>query len=128
MSTQLLDPDWIVPDWPAPPGVRALCTTRAGGADRGHAAATADEVTGGERLAQDAEDRGGIVVGRRVDLHLARPSVRRQLAIAEARCRLDRTRRAACPNVAIPRSRRDRAAKTGRHQAVCLAPLLQDGG
>ncbi|QEA14613.1 peptidoglycan editing factor PgeF [Comamonas flocculans] len=23
--------DWIVPDWPAPPGVRALCTTRAGG-------------------------------------------------------------------------------------------------
>jgi YfiH family protein len=26
-----LEPDWIVPDWPAPPGVRALCTTRAGG-------------------------------------------------------------------------------------------------
>jgi len=24
-------PDWLVPDWPAPPGVRALCTTRAGG-------------------------------------------------------------------------------------------------
>ena len=24
-------PDWIVPDWPAPAGVRALCTTRAGG-------------------------------------------------------------------------------------------------
>ncbi|QXL85817.1 peptidoglycan editing factor PgeF [Comamonas sp. NLF-1-9] len=23
--------DWMVPDWPAPPGVRALCTTRAGG-------------------------------------------------------------------------------------------------
>ena len=23
--------DWIVPDWPAPPGVRALITTRAGG-------------------------------------------------------------------------------------------------
>lgn len=23
--------DWLVPDWPAPPGVRALCTTRAGG-------------------------------------------------------------------------------------------------
>jgi purine-nucleoside/S-methyl-5'-thioadenosine phosphorylase / adenosine deaminase len=27
--------DWIVPDWPAPPGVRALITTRAGGASRG---------------------------------------------------------------------------------------------
>ncbi len=26
-----LDPDWIVPDWPAPPRVRALVTTRAGG-------------------------------------------------------------------------------------------------
>ncbi|MBT9513494.1 MAG: peptidoglycan editing factor PgeF [Acidovorax sp.] len=24
--------DWLVPDWPAPPGVRALCTARAGGA------------------------------------------------------------------------------------------------
>ncbi|CAN7574735.1 peptidoglycan editing factor PgeF [Acidovorax sp. LjRoot66] len=23
--------DWLVPDWPAPPGVHALCTTRAGG-------------------------------------------------------------------------------------------------
>jgi len=27
--------DWIVPDWPAPPGVRTLITTRAGGASRG---------------------------------------------------------------------------------------------
>ena len=24
-------PDWMVPDWPAPAGVRAVCTTRAGG-------------------------------------------------------------------------------------------------
>jgi YfiH family protein len=29
------DPDWIVPDWPAPPNVRALVTTRAGGASCG---------------------------------------------------------------------------------------------
>ena len=29
------DPDWIVPDWPAPPGVRALVTTRAGGVSAG---------------------------------------------------------------------------------------------
>jgi len=27
--------DWIVPDWPAPPGVRALITTRPGGVSRG---------------------------------------------------------------------------------------------
>jgi len=26
---------WIVPDWPAPPGVGALCTTRAGGVSAG---------------------------------------------------------------------------------------------
>jgi YfiH family protein len=26
---------WIVPDWPAPPGVQALCTTREGGVSRG---------------------------------------------------------------------------------------------
>lgn len=27
----LQGPDWLVPDWPAPPGVHALCTTRTGG-------------------------------------------------------------------------------------------------
>lgn len=27
--------DWLVPDWPAPPAVRALCSTRAGGVSRG---------------------------------------------------------------------------------------------
>ena len=27
--------DWIVPDWPAPAGVKALCTTRAGGDSTG---------------------------------------------------------------------------------------------
>lgn len=35
MTTHLLDPDWIVPDWPAPPGIRAVCTTRAGGVSTG---------------------------------------------------------------------------------------------
>lgn len=29
------DADWVVPDWPAPPSVRALCTTRAGGVSTG---------------------------------------------------------------------------------------------
>jgi YfiH family protein len=29
-------PDWIVPDWPAPKGVSALITTRAGGVSTGH--------------------------------------------------------------------------------------------
>lgn len=31
----MLHPDWIVPDWPAPPQVRALITTRAGGSSLG---------------------------------------------------------------------------------------------
>lgn len=26
-----MHPDWLIPSWPAPPGVRAVCTTRAGG-------------------------------------------------------------------------------------------------
>ena len=30
-----IDPDWIVPDWPAPANVRALITTRAGGSSQG---------------------------------------------------------------------------------------------
>ena len=30
-----LDPDWIVPDWPAPARVKAFITTRAGGASKG---------------------------------------------------------------------------------------------
>ena len=29
------NPDWLVPDWPAPPGVRALITTHAGGVSAG---------------------------------------------------------------------------------------------
>lgn len=30
-----MQPEWIVPDWPAPPGVRALQTTRQGGVSQG---------------------------------------------------------------------------------------------
>lgn len=31
VAATTLHPDWIVPDWPVPPQVRALCTTRQGG-------------------------------------------------------------------------------------------------
>lgn len=34
-SSPSIDPQWIVPDWIAPPGVRALITTRAGGISGG---------------------------------------------------------------------------------------------
>jgi YfiH family protein len=30
-----LHPDWIIPDWPAPPAVKAFITTRAGGVSQG---------------------------------------------------------------------------------------------
>ena len=29
-----MNPDWLIPDWPAPPGVRAVFTTRCGGQSR----------------------------------------------------------------------------------------------
>jgi YfiH family protein len=43
---------WIVPDWPAPPSVRALITTRAGGASRGAYAG----LNLGMRSGDDVED------------------------------------------------------------------------
>jgi len=33
---QSLDSDWLIPEWPAPPNVRAVCTTRAGGVSQGN--------------------------------------------------------------------------------------------
>src|SRR3982751_1651218 len=30
-----MHPDWIIPDWPAPPSVKAFITTRAGGVSAG---------------------------------------------------------------------------------------------
>lgn len=31
-----MNADWLLPEWPAPPGVRAVCTTRAGGVSIGN--------------------------------------------------------------------------------------------
>lgn len=35
MSPKAYAADWLVPNWPAPPGVRACCTTRNGGVSEG---------------------------------------------------------------------------------------------
>jgi YfiH family protein len=42
--------DWLVPDWPAPPGVHALCTTRTGGVS----AAPYDRLNLGAHVGDDA--------------------------------------------------------------------------
>lgn len=51
MTSHTLHPDWIVPDWPAPPGVRALCSTRQGG----HSRAPWDSLNLGTRVQDDPE-------------------------------------------------------------------------
>jgi hypothetical protein len=51
---------WIVPDWPAPPGVRALITTRAGGVSRGAYA--------GLNLSLNSGDEAGAVARNRAAL------------------------------------------------------------
>jgi len=50
-------PDWLVPDWPAPAGVQALCTTRAGGVsgDPYHSLNLGDHV--GDDVARVAANR-----------------------------------------------------------------------
>jgi hypothetical protein len=47
----LLDPDWLRPQWPAPAHVRAVCTTRAGGAS----VAPFASFNLGERVGDDPE-------------------------------------------------------------------------
>ncbi|RZL65779.1 MAG: peptidoglycan editing factor PgeF [Variovorax sp.] len=44
--------DWLVPDWPAPPNVRALCTTRSGGVSQGRYAS----LNLGDHVADEAQD------------------------------------------------------------------------
>ena len=51
---------WLVPDWPAPPCVRALITTRAGGASRGAYA--------GLNLGLNSGDEAGVVARNRAVL------------------------------------------------------------
>lgn len=45
-----MHPDWIIPQWPAPAGVRAVCTTRAGG----RSAAPYDSLNLGDHVGDDA--------------------------------------------------------------------------
>lgn len=44
-----MNPDWLIPHWPAPPHVRALCTTRAGG----RSAAPYDSLNLGDHVGDD---------------------------------------------------------------------------
>lgn len=49
--------DWIVPDWPAPRGVRAFVTTRAGGVSRGEFASMNLGLSGGDDPASVGRNR-----------------------------------------------------------------------
>lgn len=60
------DPDWIVPDWPVPSRVRALVTTRAGGASAGSYAS----FNLGSRTGEDA----AVIAGNRALLDACLPS------------------------------------------------------
>jgi hypothetical protein len=67
-------PDWIIPDWPVPAQVRALCTTRAGGVS----AAPFD----GLNLGDHVGDQPASVAANRARLHAAlgaRPVFLRQV-------------------------------------------------
>ena len=53
-----LDPDWIVPEWQAPPRVRAVITTRAGGFSSGPYASLNLGLRTGDDAATVAKNRG----------------------------------------------------------------------
>jgi len=66
-SSQIMIPQpWFVPDWPAPPRVRALCTTRQGGVSAGPYA--------GFNLAQHVGDAPGNVAANRALLRTLLPA------------------------------------------------------
>jgi YfiH family protein len=52
-----LHPDWIVPDWPAPPAVKAFVTTRAGGVSEGPFASLNLGLRSGDEERAVAENR-----------------------------------------------------------------------
>lgn len=73
-----IDPRWIVPDWPAPPGVRALITTRAGGVSRGPWGVP-PEGEGGMNLGFGSGDDAAAVTANRARLRALLPDEPRWL-------------------------------------------------
>ena len=68
----LFHPDWLRPAWPAPAGVRAVCTTRAGGGSL----VPFDSFNLGDRVGDDPQhvaahraNLGGVLAARPVFLH-----------------------------------------------------------
>jgi YfiH family protein len=72
------DARWIVPDWPAPRGVRALITTRAGGVSRGPWGVPPDG-TGGMNLGYGSGDDPAAVAANRARLRALLPEEPRWL-------------------------------------------------
>ncbi|MFN3566496.1 MAG: peptidoglycan editing factor PgeF [Burkholderiaceae bacterium] len=72
------DPRWIVPDWPAPRGIRALITTRAGGVSRGPWGVP-PQGEGGMNLGLGTGDDATAVAANRVRLRALLPAEPRWL-------------------------------------------------
>lgn len=72
------DPRWIVPDWPAPRGIRALITTRAGGVSRGPWGVP-PRGEGGMNLGFGSGDDAGAVAANRARLRASLPQEPRWL-------------------------------------------------
>lgn len=77
MTPARLPADWIVPDWPAPAGVRALVTTRAGGTSTGAYGAAGGG--GGLNLGYGSGDAADAVAANRTLLRAHLPAEPRWL-------------------------------------------------
>lgn len=78
MSTAGADPQWIVPDWPAPDRVRALITTRSGGGSQRPYGAAPDR-DGGMNIGLKSGDAIDTVLANRARLQAMLPGEPRWL-------------------------------------------------
>jgi hypothetical protein len=118
------DTHWIVPDWPAPQGVRALITTRAGGVSRGPWGVPPDGA-GGMNLGYGSGDDPAAVAVNRARLRELLPEEPRWLAQAHG-ARVVDAESVAAPPVADASTALARNVVCAVLVADCLPVLLAD--